>query len=73
MIKKVYYLAKSIYLNYFSKSKVFYLIDFYNCANYKDAINLKIYFKKYITITRSNIGIKNSIITWIDDTALNLL
>ena len=62
MIKKVYYLAKSIYLNYFSKSKVFYLIDFYNWANYNDALNLKIYFKKYLTITRSNIGIKNSII-----------
>lgn len=62
MLKKIYYLVKSIFLNYFFRGKIFYLIDYYNWANFNDAINLKDYFKKYLTITRSHIGIKNSII-----------
>tara|TARA_B100001057_G_C22730293_1_gene903468 strand:+ start:204 stop:1259 length:1056 start_codon:yes stop_codon:yes gene_type:complete len=60
--EKLCLLFTSIFKNFFFKNKVFYLIDYFNWANFNDAINLKNYFKGSLTITRSHIGIKNSII-----------
>ena len=62
MIKKIYLFFVSIFFNYIYNNKVFYLIDFHSWANLNDAINLKNYFRNKLIITRSDIGIKKSIL-----------
>lgn len=61
-IIKVFLLFSSLFKNLILNKKVYYLIDYYNWANYNDAENLKKYFKHDLAITRSFLGLKNTII-----------
>ena len=52
----------SLFKNFFFKKKIFYIIEYKKWANFNDAVNLKKFFKKKLTISNEIVGIKKSII-----------
>ena len=62
IINNCFRYLSSLFLNFFFKNKIFYIIEYKKWANFNDAKNLKKFFKNRLLISNEVTGIRDSIV-----------